>query len=134
MLVFPPDVTKTGTTLLTVMALGYAKRSSFDDYRTQSRGGKGIINVKVTPKNGKVINVLTVDEKDEVIIVTTKGMIVRSSVDQIRTSGRNAQGVRVIRLKEGHKVASATRVLVKEEKNPQQEFDAVKGPKIKVKK
>ena len=100
---------------LSVTELGFGKKTKFKEYRTQSRGGKGIINVKVTPKNGKVVNVLTVDEKDEIIIVTNKSMIVRSAVDQIRTSGRNAQGVRVIRLKEGHKVASATRVVAKDD-------------------
>lgn len=102
---------------LSVTEGGYGKKTKFKEYRLQSRGGKGIINVKVTAKNGKVINVLNVNEQDEIIIVTNKGMIVRSPVDQIRTSGRNAQGVRVIRLKEGHKVATAARVVAKEDED-----------------
>ncbi|MFZ5803088.1 MAG: DNA gyrase subunit A [Candidatus Omnitrophota bacterium] len=121
-------------TALSITELGMGKKTPFKEYRIQSRGGKGIINVKVTPKNGKVVNVLSVDEQDEVIVVTTGGMMVRSAVDQIRTSGRNAQGVRVIRLKEGHKVASATRVVAKEEDEegpdaPTMDFGPEKGKK-----
>ncbi len=103
------------STALSITELGFGKKTKFKEYRLQSRGGKGIINVKVTPKNGKVVNVLTVSEEDEVVIVTTGGMVVRCPVNQIRTSGRNAQGVRVIRLKDGHKVAAAARVVDKED-------------------
>jgi len=113
--VIAAEIVHAEATALTVTELGFGKQTKFKEYRLQSRGGKGIINLKVTPKNGKVVNVLTVDEKDEIIIVTTGGMVVRSSVNQIRTSGRNAQGVRLIRLKEKHRVASATRVVAKEE-------------------
>lgn len=102
-------------TALSITELGFGKKTKYGEYRIQSRGGKGIINVKVTPKNGKVVNVLTVSEEDEVVIVTNGGMVVRCPVNQIRTSGRNAQGVRVIRLKDSHKVAAAARVVEKEE-------------------
>ncbi len=102
-------------TALSVTELGFGKKTKFKEYRLQSRGGKGIINVKVTPKNGKVVNVLTVSEEDEVVIVTNGGMVVRCPVNQIRTSGRNAQGVRVIRLKDAHKVAAAARVVERED-------------------
>jgi len=100
---------------LSITEQGFGKKTKFKEYRIQSRGGKGIINVKVTPKNGKIINVLTVTDQDEIIIVTTGGMVVRCPVGQIRTSGRNSQGVRVIRLKEKHRVAAAARVVEKEE-------------------
>jgi len=106
-------------TALSVTELGFGKKTLFKEYRKQSRGGKGIINVKVTDKNGKVVTVATVNEQDEIILVTTGSMIVRCPVDQIRTSGRNAQGVRVIRLKEGHKVACAARVVEKEDDEEQ---------------
>lgn len=109
------EVVKTEAIALSITELGYGKNTKFKEYRIQSRGGKGIINVKVTPKNGKVVNVITVDDKDEIIIVTTGGMVVRVPVNQIRTSGRNAQGVRVIRLKDGHKVATAIRVVAKDD-------------------
>lgn len=109
------QVVDPNTTALSVTELGYGKQSLYKDYRLQTRGGKGVINVKVTPKNGKVVDVITVQESDEVIIVTNGGMIVRCPVNQIRTSGRNAQGVRVIRLKENHVVSSVARVIEKEE-------------------
>ena len=102
-------------TALSITELGFGKKTKFKEYRLQSRGGKGIINVKVTPKNGKVVNVLTVQDEDEIIIVTTGAMVVRCPVNQIRTSGRNSMGVRVIRLKDNHRVASAVRVVEKEE-------------------
>lgn len=109
------EITDKESTALSITELGFGKKTKFKEYRIQSRGGKGIINVKVTPKNGKVVNVLTVSEDDELVIVTNGGMVVRCPVNQIRTSGRNAQGVRVIRLKDGHKVAAAARVVEKEE-------------------
>lgn len=113
--VIAAEIVQPTSTALSITELGFGKKTQFKEYRLQSRGGKGIINVKVTDKNGKVVNVLTVNDEDEIILVTTGGMIVRCPVNQIRTSGRNAQGVRVIRLKDGHKVASATRVVAKDE-------------------
>jgi DNA gyrase subunit A len=123
--VIAAQVVQEGGTALSVTENGYGKKSQFKDYRLQTRGGKGVINVKVTPKNGQVVSVVTVQEEDELIIVTSGGMIVRCPVNQIRTSGRNAQGVRVIRLKENHKVAAVTRVVEKEDGDgeDQAEFD-----------
>jgi DNA gyrase subunit A len=100
---------------LTVTTKGFGKKSFFKDYRLQSRGGKGVINVKLTSKNGEVASVLSVKEEDEIILVTTGGMVVRCPVNQIRTSGRASQGVRVIRLKEKDRVANAVRVVAREE-------------------
>ena len=74
-----------------------------------------MINIKLTSKNGQVVGVLAVREEDEVILMTTGGMVVRSPVDQIRTSGRASQGVRLIRLKDKDRVAAAARVAVGEE-------------------
>ena len=101
--------------VLTVSSLGFGKKSIFKDYRLQSRGGKGVINIKLTAKNGQVVAVLAVREEDEVILMTTGGMVVRCPVNQIRTSGRAAQGVRLIRLKGKDRVAAAARVAVGEE-------------------
>ncbi len=115
--VIAADIVTPDATALSITEFGFGKKTKFKEYRIQSRGGKGIINVKVTPKNGKVVNVVTVDEQDEIILVTTGGMVVRCPINQIRTSGRNAQGVHVIRLKDSHKVASATRVVAKDEEN-----------------
>jgi DNA gyrase subunit A len=115
MLVFAPDVDKTGAKLLTVCELGYAKRSDFADYRTTSRGGKGIINVKITEKNGSVVTVLTVNDDDQIMAVTKKGMVVRSSPSEIRETGRSAVGVRLISLESGDKVSSIAHVVGKED-------------------
>ncbi|MCK5012368.1 MAG: DNA gyrase subunit A [Candidatus Omnitrophica bacterium] len=111
MLVFPPDVEKTGSTLLTVTAFGFAKRSKFTDYRIQSRGGKGIINVKVTDRNGTVVGALPVREHDEVMVITKSGMIVRCSTEDVRQTGRSTQGVRLISLKKEDSVTSVANVV-----------------------
>lgn len=109
------EIVDKDSTLLSVTELGFGKKTQFKEYRLQSRGGKGIINVKVTAKNGRVVNALAVEEQDEIIVVTTGGMVVRCPVNQIRTSGRNAQGVRLVRLKDNQKIASAARVVEKDD-------------------
>jgi DNA gyrase subunit A len=114
MKVFPPDIAKTGSTLLTVTSLGAAKRSDFDDYRTQSRGGKGIINMKVTPKNGLVVGVLAVMPDDEIMAVTRNGMVVRCPTQDIRQTARSTQGVRLIALDKDDVVTSVANVVAKE--------------------
>jgi len=106
MQVFPSDIDKTGATLLTVSSLGYAKRSKFEDYRVQSRGGKGIINLKTTEKNGLVVGILTVHQDDEIMAVTQEGMVVRCPVNDIRLCGRSSQGVRLISLGKTDRVMS----------------------------
>ena len=113
--VFPADVAKTGSTLMTVTSLGFTKRSDFNDYRTQSRGGKGIINVKTTPKNGHVVGVLTVIAEGEIMAVTKQGMIVRCPTKDVRQSGRSTQGVKLISLEQGDEVSSVANVVAKEE-------------------
>ncbi|MFA6601229.1 MAG: DNA gyrase subunit A [Candidatus Omnitrophota bacterium] len=108
------EIVNPNATALSVTEEGFGKKTKFKEYRIQSRGGKGIINVKVTAKNGKIVNVLTVEDQDEIIMVTTGSMIVRCPVDQIRTCGRNSQGVRVMKIKEGQKIAAVARVVEKE--------------------
>ena len=115
MLVFAPDVDKTGAKLLSVCELGYAKRSDFADYRTQSRGGKGVINVKITDKNGAVVGVMTVSDGDEIMAVTKKGMVVRSSPSEIRETGRSAVGVRLISMEAGDRLSSIAHVVLNQE-------------------
>ncbi len=115
MQVFPPDIDKTGSTLLTVTTQGFAKRSEFPDYRTQSRGGKGIINIKCTEKNGLVVGVLAVMSEDEIMAVTRKGMVVRCPTKDIRQSARSTQGVRLISLGKTDVVSSVANVVYKEE-------------------
>ena len=115
MQVFLPDIGKTGSTLLTVTGQGYAKRTDFADYRLQSRGGKGIINVKVTSKNGPVVGVVAVTPEDEIMAITKQGMVVRCSVRDIRETGRGAMGVKLIAINSGDEVSSVANVVSKEE-------------------
>ena len=77
---------------------GIGKRTSFEEYRVQSRGGKGIITMKTNEKTGKVIGALTVKEGDEIMLITVAGQMVRISVNGIREAGRNTQGVKLIEL------------------------------------
>lgn len=114
MQVFPADIDKTGSTFLTVTAKGFAKRSSFNAYRTQSRGGKGIINIKVAEKNGHVVGVLAVMKDDEVMTVSKKGMIVRCPPKDIRETGRSTMGVRLISLDKSDEVTSVANVVYKD--------------------
>ena len=97
-------------TLLSVTEHGFSKRTEAQEYRLQSRGGKGIINIRVTEKNGPVVGLNLVSDSDEVMIITEKGMIVRCAVKDVRSTGRASQGVRVIKFEKGDKVASVARV------------------------
>src|SRR5512135_3253109 len=109
------ELVKTGATILTVTANGFAKRTSIDEYRTQSRGGKGIINVKVTDRNGEAIGLNCVLPDDELMTITQKGMMVRCPVKDIRETGRNAQGVRLMSLEKGDAVTSVAKIAAKDE-------------------
>ena len=102
-------------TLLTVTEEGFGKKTPVEVYRLQSRGGKGIINIKVTKKNGPVVGLNLVSEKDGLMLITHNGMVVRCPVKDIRTTGRAAQGVRLIRLASKDRVASVARVVKEEE-------------------
>ncbi len=101
--------------LLTVTEKGYGKRTAFDMYRLQSRGGSGVINLKVVDKNGPVVGIKSVREKDEIMLISKKGMVVRVGVKGISVIGRATQGVRVINLKSGDKLISVASVVAKEE-------------------
>ena len=107
-------VVKPDQTVLTVTAEGFGKRTLFKEYRLQSRGGKGIINIKVTGKNGEAVGLKSVSDKDEIMLITEKGMIVRSPVKDIRTTGRSTQGVRLMKLDKGDSVASVAKIVPEE--------------------
>ncbi len=98
------------TTILTVTIKGYGKRSSLEDYRKTARSGKGVINLKVSEKTGHVITSLSVNDKDSIMATTTKGMVLRANMKDIRVMGRATQGVRIIKLKEDDKVADVVKV------------------------
>jgi DNA gyrase subunit A len=99
------------TTVLVVTEKGFGKRSDINDYRITKRGGKGVITVKTTDKVGKLIALMEVVDRDELVIISTQGMVIRQSVKDLRVMGRNTQGVRVIRLNEHDSIADIARVV-----------------------
>jgi DNA gyrase subunit A len=97
-------------TILTVTEKGYAKRTEIGEYRLQGRGGSGIINCKVTDKNGPVVEAMEVEPDDQVMVITEHGKIIRTDVRDISLFGRPTQGVRLIHLEEGDSVVAVARV------------------------
>lgn len=107
-------------TVLTVTANGYGKRTPLEEYRLQSRGGKGLINMKTSGRNGPVVGVKFLRGEEQVMLITEKGMIIRLSTADISIIGRNTQGVRLIQLEEGDHLVSVARLAerVDEEESP----------------
>jgi DNA gyrase subunit A len=101
---------RAGTTILIATEGGFGKRSQTDEYRITRRGGKGIITVKTNEKTGRMMAIKEVMEKDDVVIVTSRGVVIRQHVSDIRVAGRNTQGVRLIRLDRGDTVADLAAV------------------------
>jgi len=93
---------------------GIGKRTAFDNYRAQKRGGKGIITMKTGDKTGRVVGALTVTEVDELMLITTKGQMVRTRISEVRETGRNAQGVKLMDLKSGEKLQAIAPVVSQE--------------------
>jgi DNA gyrase subunit A len=102
-------------TLLTVTENGYGKRTDLGEYRVQSRGGKGLIDIKTTPRNGRVVGVTLLRADEGVMLITEKGMIIRLNTQEISTIGRNTQGVRLIQLDEGDHLVSIARLAERED-------------------
>jgi DNA gyrase subunit A len=100
--------------ILTITENGYGKRTPVSEYRRQSRAGKGVINLKATERNGKVVAVLNVKETTQVMLITKQGKIIRLESQEIRETGRSTQGVRVLKAEEGDQLAAAT-ILPEEE-------------------
>ena len=98
-----------GASLLTVTENGYGRRTALDEYRMQSRGGLGLTNYKVDAEHGDVCGIKVVDESDDLMFISSDGVIIRTPCDQIRLMGRVAKGVRVMRVNEGQKVVAFTR-------------------------
>ncbi|MEK6728036.1 MAG: DNA gyrase C-terminal beta-propeller domain-containing protein, partial [Candidatus Omnitrophota bacterium] len=103
------------STILTVTSLGFAKRTTIDEYRLTSRGGKGVINIKVTDKNGEAVNLKSVSDKDELMVITQNGIFLRCAIKDIRETGRSAQGVRLIKLQDKDRVSCVAPVIAEEE-------------------
>ena len=108
-------IKRQGMSVLVVTEKGFGKRSDINDYRLTHRGGKGVITVKTSDKIGKMIAMMEVNDNDELVIISTKGMVIRQSMKDIRVMGRATQGVRVIRLKDGDSIADIAKVVPEEE-------------------
>jgi DNA gyrase subunit A len=106
---------RSGTTILVVTDKGYGKRSEINDYRLTKRGGKGVITVKCGEKNGKMISIKEVLDKDDVVVVTERGMIIRQHVKDISVMGRNTQGVRLIKLRPTDAIADVGNIIAEQE-------------------
>ena len=115
------SIVSSDATLLVAGENGIGKRTVFDDYRVQSRGGKGIKTMKITKKTGKVIGGLTVHQGDEIMLITVGGQMVRTSVDGIRQAGRNTQGVRLVNVDEKDRLQDIAPVVSAEQEESAQE-------------
>ena len=109
------EVVHPGGTLLTVTESGYGKRTEIEEYRVQSRGGVGVINIATSDRNGAVVGIAYVQEGDEMLLITQQGMILRMAANDVRAIGRATQGVRLIDIEEGDKVVSIAKLVEKEE-------------------
>jgi DNA gyrase subunit A len=109
------------TTILTIANKGYGKRTELEEYRKTSRGAKGVIAMDTSDKTGDMVSALSVNDKDSIIATTTKGMVIRVSMKDLRVMGRATQGVHVVKLKEGDRVADVVKVPKEEEIKIEQE-------------
>jgi DNA gyrase subunit A len=114
------EVVEKGGLILSISENGFGKRTLLEDYRLTHRGGKGVINMKTTDKTGKVVAVLSVKEDSDLMIITKDGKIIRIEAGEIRQAGRSTQGVRLVRMEEGDRVAAASVI-------PEAEPDQDKG-------
>jgi DNA gyrase subunit A len=111
------DLTQKGTLILSVTENGYGKRTPAEEYRLTNRAGKGVINIKTTERVGKVVAIALVDETSQVMLISHYGKIIRMDSNTIRESGRNAQGVRLLHMEPGDRVAAAVVLAPEEEAN-----------------
>ncbi len=109
------DVVDEKAHLLSVTESGYGKRSEVTEYRFQGRGGSGVINIKVTEKNGPVVGIKSVTDADQLLLITERGQLIRIKVKDIRETGRAAQGVRVIQLEDGDRVVAVAKLAERDE-------------------
>ena len=106
--------TEEGAQILSITELGYGKRTAIEEYRPQSRGGKGIKAMNLTEKTGNLVSIQAVTDDNDLMIINRSGVTIRTEVKQIRLAGRATQGVRIINLREGDAIASVMAVPVSE--------------------
>ncbi len=110
-------VVRASATILVVTEKGFGKRSDLSDYRITNRGGKGVITVKTTDKVGKLISIKEVTDTDDLMIITTRGILIRQKMKDIRVMGRNAQGVKLIRISENDRISAVARIAEDDKEN-----------------
>jgi DNA gyrase subunit A len=110
-------------TILVATEKGMGKRTEVIQYRTQTRGGKGVMTMRCTDKTGKMVKIMEVVDSDDLIVITDSGVLMRQSVGAIRTIGRVTQGVKLVKLDEGASISSITRVISEEEKTDEEPKD-----------
>ena len=104
------EILSPGATILTITERGFGKRTPLDDYRLQRRGGRGVITIRTSSRNGKVVRVAQVVQEDEVMLITDGGKVLRCPVSGISQMGRATQGVRVMNLGSGEKLVAMARL------------------------
>ncbi len=119
----------TAATLVTVTENGYGKRTDLEEYRQQSRGGKGIITIKTTARNGKVVDIKLVTEEEDLMLITDRGKVLRTSISDISVIGRNTQGVRLMVLEPSERIVAVAKLAEKDEEHgyPEAEEEAAAG-------
>ena len=115
------EVLSHGQTLFAVTQNGYGKRTSIDEYPVQKRGGKGVISIKTTQRNGLVVSILLVEEDNDLMLMTNNGKIIRMPFKGISVISRNTQGVKVMGMDVDERVVGAARLAEKEDLNGQEE-------------
>src|SRR6187399_3390746 len=108
------EAVKPGGSLLSLTEHGYGKRTALEEYRVQSRGGVGIINIDTSERNGQVVGVAYVESGDEILLITQQGMILRMQTDGVRAIGRATQGVRLIDIEDDDRVVAVGKLDVDE--------------------
>ena len=109
-------IVKREGTILVATEKGYGKRTDVIQYRTQTRGGKGVLTMRCTEKTGKMVKIMEVVDSDDLIVITDAGVLMRQPIEAIRTIGRVTQGVRLVKLDGGSSISSITRVMKEAEK------------------
>jgi DNA gyrase subunit A len=122
------EVVREGGTLLTVAQNGYGKRTEIGEYRLQTRGGIGLINIQTSDRNGKVVGIAYVHDDDELMIISQQGMILRMRAGDVRAIGRATQGVRLIEMEEGDEVVAIAKLAEKEVENGDDAVPPVEEP------
>ena len=116
------EIAKASDTLLTATVNGYGKRTEVSEYRLQTRGGSGVINIKADSRNGDVMDIRTVVDTDQLMMMTASGNVIRCNVEEIRSISRNTKGVRIIKLEDKDQLVAVARLAEKEEDNGPEEI------------